>query len=162
MKPLFLSLGSNVGDRYAYLSEASRRIANRVGTVKSFSSIYESEPWGYSSQNLFYNQVLEVSCNIEVFHLLSIIQLIEEELGRKRAVSEYSDRTLDIDILFYGQDIINSSQLTVPHQHIVNRRFVLEPLCEIAPDFIHPVFKINIAQLLEQCEDKLTVKRIKI
>ncbi|MEJ5265142.1 MAG: 2-amino-4-hydroxy-6-hydroxymethyldihydropteridine diphosphokinase [Bacteroidales bacterium] len=160
MENVFLSLGSNLGDRNSYLQYACQMIEQRIGVVEHKSSVYESAPWGYVSKNFFYNQVLQIQCNIEALELLSNLQQIEQELGRERYASHYVDRTLDIDILFFGEQVISLPQLTVPHPYITQRRFVLEPFSEIAPFFIHPVLKLTIQQLLEQCEDKSFIRKL--
>jgi 2-amino-4-hydroxy-6-hydroxymethyldihydropteridine diphosphokinase len=104
--------------------------------------------------------VLCVSCNVEADELLHLVQQIEREAGRERLLAGYADRTLDIDILFYGDRVVTMPGLTIPHPHMTERRFVLEPLCELAPDFIHPVLKLPLHRLLEQCKDSLSVRKL--
>jgi len=161
MTDVFLSLGSNLGDRYGYLQYACRMIDKYIGFVAGKSSVYESAPWGFTSGNLFYNQVLQIYCAVEVTDLLRLVQRIEGEAGRERSSTGYTDRTLDIDILFYGDNIVSTPELTIPHPYVADRRFVLEPLCELAPYFIHPVLKVTLNQLLEKCKDTTPVCKIK-
>ncbi len=153
IQKVFLSLGSNKGSRHEYLQFAHQSIIKNIGIIEKYSSIYESVPWGFFSTNLFLNQVLEIKFSGDPFQLLNLIQKIELEAGRVRNDSYYTDRTLDIDILFFGQEIINHPKLVIPHKHITQRRFVLEPLCEIASDFIHPVFLQPISFILSNCTD---------
>jgi len=160
MVETYLSLGSNLGDREGYLQYACGMIDKRIGVIMDKSSVYESSPWGFTSDNFFYNQVLCVSCNVEADELLHLVQQIEREAGRERLLAGYADRTLDIDILFYGDRVVTMPGLTIPHPHMTERRFVLEPLCELAPDFIHPVLKLPLHRLLEQCKDSLSVRKL--
>ncbi|MGC8803866.1 MAG: 2-amino-4-hydroxy-6-hydroxymethyldihydropteridine diphosphokinase [Bacteroidales bacterium] len=162
MESVFLSLGSNLGDRYGYLQYAHRAIEHRIGGVMAKSSVYESAPWGFASDNFFYNQVLRIQCEVEVTELLLALQQVEREAGRERLTTHYADRTLDIDILFYGDKVVTLPDLIVPHPYITERRFVLEPLCEIAPSFVHPVLQLNLQELLDQCRDTSIIRKINV
>lgn len=158
----FLSLGSNLGNRNQVLQEAIQQINKLCGEVKLSSSLYETEPWGFESPNPFTNQVIEIETELAPANLLKQTQQIEKELGRnsKSINKEYSDRIIDIDILYYNSHRQHSASLTIPHPLMHERRFVLEPLNEIAPDFIHPVFEQNTTYLLQECEDRSDIQKM--
>jgi 2-amino-4-hydroxy-6-hydroxymethyldihydropteridine diphosphokinase len=160
MTRLYLLLGGNIGDKERIFSEARDSLNNRVGKIRLKSAIYETEPWGFESSDLFWNQALEISTSLSPDEVLSQTQLIEQELGRIRKDSQYSSRVIDIDILFYGDQIIKQANLIIPHPRIQERKFALLPLCEIVPDLIHPAFQKSIRQLLEECSDPLRVERV--
>lgn len=149
MPVLYLGLGSNLGNRRALIEKAVSLVAERVGRVSALSSFYESEPWGFVSDNTFLNAAAAVETELEPLEVLGRIKEIERELGRVKKTSErYEDRPVDIDILFYGDAVINLPELTVPHPLMLLRRFVMEPLAEIAPCFVHPVAGKSVAELL--------------
>jgi 2-amino-4-hydroxy-6-hydroxymethyldihydropteridine diphosphokinase len=156
---IFLLLGTNLGDRRSNLNHAIHEIS-RVTTIHKTSSIYETDAWGKSDQPSFYNQVLQVTSSLNADDLLSHVLSFEQILGRKR-LEKWGPRVIDIDILFYGSAIINTTSLTVPHPGIPHRRFVLAPLLEIAPHFVHPVFNKTIQVLLSECTDQLSVQQLK-
>lgn len=158
MNSAYLLTGGNVGDRLQNLTTAAKNIADHCGPVIHASSIYETEPWGNSLQPAFLNQVLMVDTSLSARALLNQILRIEETMGRKRK-EKYGPRIIDIDLLFYNSDIIRLPHLHVPHPEMLNRRFVMQPLEEIAPEFVHPVFQLPLKKLLLQCEDKLDVKK---
>ena len=149
MATVYLSLGSNLGDRLENITEALVFIAKKVGDVTKVSDFYETMPWGFYSKSKFLNVAAEVVTNLQPLNLLSITQEIEKEIGRKeKSVNGvYKDRMIDIDILFYEHQIIESPDLTIPHPLLHKRQFVLQPLAEIAPDFVHPVLKKTIREL---------------
>ena len=149
MAIVYLALGSNVGDCRANLCQAVQLIEERIGSLISLSALYETAPWGFTSSNAFLNSVLELETPHSPIVVLEIAKGIEVEMGRtqKSNNEEYEDRVIDIDILFYNNDIINEIDLIVPHPLLHLRSFVLEPLVEIAPDFIHPVLHKSILQL---------------
>jgi 2-amino-4-hydroxy-6-hydroxymethyldihydropteridine diphosphokinase len=157
MKLIYLSLGSNLGSRKQHLEEAIKLIQNRIGVCKQISRVYESEAWGYASPNRFYNCCLSVRTGMLPLRVLDQILAIEKEMGRERAGKGYSDRIIDIDLLLYGDQQLKHSRLILPHPSMGERRFVLAPLAEIAPDLIHPVTGISISQMLEQCADQTAV-----
>jgi 2-amino-4-hydroxy-6-hydroxymethyldihydropteridine diphosphokinase len=158
---IFLSLGSNLGNREISLDEAIKLIRLQVGKVVKQSSLYETVSWGNDSKNLYLNKIIEVETNLAPFDLLEKLLAVEKKLGRIRNRDvKYQDRTIDIDILFYEDVILHSDDLQIPHPRIEERRFVLEPLNELAPDFIHPLLKKPINQLLIECEDKLMVRKL--
>jgi 2-amino-4-hydroxy-6-hydroxymethyldihydropteridine diphosphokinase len=158
MNITYIILGSNLGDRLANLQKA-KEMLETTGVILLNSTVYDTEPWGFVHKNSFFNQVITLQTNLTPFDLLKRIQEIELSLGRIREGVGYIARTIDIDILFYEDIIINTPELRIPHPAISERRFVLTPLCEIAPDLKHPESNKTIRQLLEECEDNLTVSR---
>ncbi len=158
MNDAYLLIGGNMGDRLLNLQQAYFKIEKQAGAIVKKSDVYETAAWGLTEQNAFLNQVLLISTVHTAEELLQKLLYIEQESGRKRIV-KMGPRTIDIDILFYNNEIISTSDLTVPHPQIANRRFVLTPLNEIAPDFVHPVLQKTIGELLEKCTDNLEVKK---
>jgi len=163
MSVVYLSLGSNQGNRFSYLQQAMQYIEQRIGTIEKISSFYETEPWGFVDEIPFINQVIKINTRLSPSKILERALLIEKVLGRKRVKShqKYSGRTLDIDILFIDSKKIKNKDLTVPHIHLHQRKFVLEPLREIAPNFVHPTLNKSILELSNLCEDAMTVKKLK-
>jgi len=157
MKRVFLGLGSNLGDREENLQEAKVRIGESIGQVVSASSVYETEPWGFESDREFLNMVLCAETYLSPSGLLGRILMIESQLGRIRSEKKFTSRNIDIDILLYDNDIVNEEALQIPHPQMHERRFVLIPLCEIAPDLIHPVLKKSSQTLLKECKDNCKV-----
>jgi 2-amino-4-hydroxy-6-hydroxymethyldihydropteridine diphosphokinase len=160
MNTVYLGLGSNIGDKRNYLLSAISLIKKLVGSVLKESAIYESEPWGFEHDSSFYNMVICVESNFEATQILKIIQNIEKDLGRIRNFEQYSARTLDIDILFFNHTIINSEELKIPHPLIPQRNFVLKPMVEIAPDFLHPILKKTIVDLLNESTDTCKTEKL--
>lgn len=158
MNEVYLLTGGNIGNRLEYLSKAKEEIRKRCGSVLKESSIYETAAWGMEEQEAFLNQVLKVETSLDPGQLLRSILQVEEELGRKRQL-KYGPRTIDVDILFFNDDVIDQQGLKIPHPQIQNRRFVLVPLNEIAPDKMHPVFQKPVFQLLTDCPDLLEVNK---
>jgi len=156
---VFLLLGSNLGDRHGYLEKAIGLIAEEVAPVISVSSIYETQSWGKTDEPDYLNQVLFLKTNMAPRMLLRKILGIENILGRKRE-EKWGSRIIDIDILFYGGDIISETGLTIPHPELHKRLFTLAPLSEIAPDFIHPILKKSIFQLKSELKSDLHVKKL--
>jgi 2-amino-4-hydroxy-6-hydroxymethyldihydropteridine diphosphokinase len=156
---VYLLLGSNLGDRESVLKQAIQHITANIGNVDAQSSIYETEPWGNTNQPGFLNMALKVSTLLPATQVLEQALAIEQHLGRLR-LERWGSRIIDIDIIFYNADIVQvKDQLTIPHPEMQNRKFVLEPLCEIAPDFVHPILKKNIKELYETLNDISAVKR---
>ena len=155
MAIVYLSLGSNLGDRLGYLQQATS-LLNAVSdtSVVATSSFYESEPWQMDTDNWFVNAVIQISTALEPEELLNECQRIENQLGRRRDNSKrYSDRTIDIDILFYDDKIINTERLTIPHRFFHKRAFLLVPMLEIAQYFVHPLFKKTVMELYDELEN---------
>lgn len=159
MKRAFLGIGSNLGEREDNLCIAIGRIGEETGGVEVVSSVYETESWGFETDNLFLNMVAKIETFLEPQALLEALLGIEKSMGRVRNKEVYSSRIIDIDILFYEDIILNENELKIPHPHLHERRFVLEPLAEIAPDFIHPVLKKSVFNLLDICTDKGLVRK---
>jgi 2-amino-4-hydroxy-6-hydroxymethyldihydropteridine diphosphokinase len=157
---IYLLTGTNLGNRMANLEQAKQSISEEIGTVIGSSSIYESEPWGFTSEHLFLNQVIVAESELNPQEVLVKIGKIETLMGRIRTGKGYSERVIDIDILFYGQDVINLPGLIIPHQHLQDRMFALLPMNEISPDFPHPVLSKTISRLMAECKDKLMVHKI--
>ena len=149
MKRIYLSLGSNLGDREANLRKAVERLAHLEISVLRESRIYETEPVDYLDQAWFLNEVVEAETALFPMQLLTRTARVERELGRTRTVAK-GPRTIDIDILLYGEAVIRTSRLQVPHPRIAQRRFVLVPLAELAPDLRHPVAHLSVRQMLEK------------
>lgn len=155
---IYIGLGSNDGNREQLIEEAIEQLSATLGMPLQKSSIIESEPWGFVSSKPFLNMVISFATTIPPQKLLDITEKIERNLGRKTKstkTSGYKDRTIDIDILFYGKEIINSERLTIPHPHIQKRPFVLTPLTEIAPDFIHPLIGKSIKELNNKLKEEI-------
>ena len=158
MNTVYLLTGGNVGNRQQYLQESARLIELACGKIVRRSAIYETAPWGKTDQAAFLNQALELLTALPAAGLMEQLLAIEQTAGRKRA-EKYGPRTIDIDILLFNNEIIHTPLLTIPHPHMAGRRFVLEPLNEIAPGYIHPVLEKNITRLLQECPDPLPVKK---
>ncbi|MDP4278431.1 MAG: 2-amino-4-hydroxy-6-hydroxymethyldihydropteridine diphosphokinase [Bacteroidota bacterium] len=150
MALVYLSLGSNLGDRKTYLTKAIELIEQEIGPVTARSAFYETKPWGYESDHLFLNACIAAETALSPSDCLLHLKEGERRLGRlKIADSRYSDRVIDMDILFYDNLILNEPGLVIPHPLMHHRSFVLKPLVEIAPEFIHPVLKKSMLELLE-------------
>lgn len=159
MATIYLLLGGNIGDKERIFEEAGKYLDTLIGEISQKSAIYETEPWGFESSDLFWNQALEISTRLSPEEVLAQIHVVEKQLGRIRKVSQYGSRTIDIDILFYDNQIVNNTKLTIPHPRLQERNFALIPLCEIAPGLIHPVFQKSISQLLAESKDMLIVRK---
>lgn len=153
----YLSIGSNQGNRILNIQKAIDILAVKAGDIKKISKVYQTESWGFEG-NDFFNIALELKTNLNPESLLKTTQNIEFILGRPNKTSdEYSDRPIDIDILFFDDEIIFEPGLIVPHQHLHKRKFVLVPLCDIAPKFIHPIEKQRIEVILKNCSDSQNI-----
>ena len=145
---VFFSLGTNLGNKKQNLTTAIQLIAEKVGDVITLSSTIETEPWGFSSENTFLNMVIVVDTNLPPLEILRITQDIEKSMGRSaKTQNSYQDRLIDIDLILYDNLIFNSPELTLPHPLFHQRDFVLKPLCEIAPEYIHPILGKPIKEL---------------
>ncbi len=159
MNSAYLLIGGNIGDRIKNLAKTRSFIDMGIGKIVKTSSIYETAAWGITEQPDFLNQVLLVESKLPAQKIMQLILSIENKLGRVRTQKNAS-RIIDIDILFYNNEIINEMGLTVPHPEIQNRKFALIPLNDIAPDFVHPNLKLSLKHLLSISKDKLKVKRL--
>lgn len=153
MAVVYFSLGSNEGDRLNWLVRATELIDNLIGSVMQNSSVIVSEPWGFKSETPFYNLVLSVKTDYTPHQVLTKLLGIEASLGRIRHGKVYTNRIIDIDILFYNDEKINDNSLVIPHPLLHLRKFVLQPLAEIAPDLIHPALNSSITELLLKLND---------
>ena len=152
---VFVLLGSNLGDRELLVNQASKMIGERCGKIVAKSRLYESEPWGFKSEHWFLNQVVKIETALSPDDLMKELLEIEKELGRDRSVPHegYVSRPMDLDILYFGNKIIDTQMVIAPHPRLHERRFTLLPLCDVAPDFVHPVMKKTNLQLLDECRD---------
>ncbi|MES2515566.1 MAG: 2-amino-4-hydroxy-6-hydroxymethyldihydropteridine diphosphokinase [Bacteroidota bacterium] len=154
MNVAYLCLGGNIGDRENALRLAVLKIGDTAGQITASSSIYETEAWGVENQQAYLNQCIELTTHLGSAELLTTLLFIEKELGRERSDSEtYQPRTIDIDILFFNREIITSAQLIVPHPRLHLRKFVLVPLKDICPGFLHPLLNKTILNLWSHCPD---------
>jgi len=160
MNKVFLLLGGNLGNRFSLIKMAKKRIEKKIGMIEKESSIYETTPWGFESKQNFLNQVVVISTSQMPKEVLKLCLEIEDELGRKRKSNQYESRTMDIDILFYNDDIIKENNLIIPHPKLHERRFTLEPLVEISPDYVHPLFNRTLHDLLAESNDNGVVKKV--
>jgi len=161
MDRVFIGIGSNLGDKIANIQEAIRLIGSELGVISSTSSFYESEPWGFESPELFINSVVEICTEFSALELLDKLKKIENMLGRtEKTMDIYLDRLIDLDILYYGDVCICSNGLEIPHPRIYNRRFVLEPMVEIAPNFMDLNFNKSMIELLNSCSDRSVLKKM--
>lgn len=153
-------MGGNIGDRELCLKLALSQISEKIGDISSTSNIYETEAWGVENQQAYLNQCIEVKTPLSSSKLIESLLYIEKDLGRKRTISEtYEPRTIDIDILFYNDAVIHEQNLIVPHPRLHLRKFVLIPLNEIAPNYLHPLLNKPIFNLLSECNDTSDVKQ---
>ncbi|MBV2226840.1 MAG: 2-amino-4-hydroxy-6-hydroxymethyldihydropteridine diphosphokinase [Sphingobacterium mizutaii] len=159
MNKVYLLLGANIGNPNKQLEDAKVEIEDRIGKITRQSKIYESEAWGVENQPVFLNQVILLETDFSANKVLNEILKIEILLGRIRG-QRWGSRIIDIDILYYNEDIIHTEDLQVPHPYIQERNFTLIPLVEIAADYSHPIFKKSNKELLEESTDQLNVKSI--
>ncbi len=159
MKELILLLGGNLGDVELHFQKAIYSLNKALGEVEKKSSVYKTAAWGKTDQPDFLNQVVSFKTNVSAAKALAICLEVEDELGRIR-YEKWGERTIDIDILFYENEIIDIKGLIIPHPRLHERLFTLKPLAEIHPKFIHPVFNKTIVQLLETSDDTLAVNKL--
>lgn len=154
---VFLAFGSNLGNKQKNIEDAYNKIEEQIGEIVSQSAFFISEPVGFKSENLFVNSVCEVISNKTIRDIFAMTQIIEKEIGRsiKSENMEYVDRIIDIDLILVDNLILNTPDLIIPHPRFHLRDFVLDPLCEIAPDIIHPVFNKSMLQL----KNELTITK---
>jgi 2-amino-4-hydroxy-6-hydroxymethyldihydropteridine diphosphokinase len=154
MSNVYLLIGGNRGDRINYLERAIDEIKHNIGKIIRSSSVYETEPYGFRDECLFLNQCLLVKTSLFPCDILSKTKQIEKSLGRNRKSGKYESRTMDIDILFYDDLVINEIGLIIPHPEFHNRNFALIPMSEINPGFVHPLFGKTIRDLLKKSPDQ--------
>tara|TARA_E500000075_G_scaffold112810_1_gene108125 strand:- start:1970 stop:2464 length:495 start_codon:yes stop_codon:yes gene_type:complete len=157
MRKIYLSIGSNKGNRYSFIKEALRLIQKDIGEVILISKIYETKSWGFQSDD-FLNLCIIIKSELIPAELIIKLKNLEEKIGRERNNEKIQAREIDIDILFYSDEIVNQKDLIIPHQRLHLRNFVLYPLNDIAADFIHPILLKSVNELLDECEDNDTPK----
>ncbi len=158
MSTAYLLIGGNLGNRTAYLQQATQLIRQSCGNIVHSSAIYETAAWGVTDQPSFYNQAIALETSLAPETLMQQLLGIEEQMGRKRVV-KMGPRIIDLDILLIDDLVMSTGLLTLPHPALPFRRFALLPLCEIAPALIHPVLHRSISQLLDECTDELDVQK---
>jgi 2-amino-4-hydroxy-6-hydroxymethyldihydropteridine diphosphokinase len=158
MKEVYLLIGGNIGDRFYFLGEASRLISQQCGSISRSSAVYETAAWGKEDQPAFLNQVLVIHTALEPLELMTIILEIEQKMGRLRR-ERNGERNIDIDILYYENDVVELPDLTIPHPRIYMRKFALIPLFELNPAKLDPVQQKTIQEMLESCPDNLEVRQ---
>ena len=152
MNTLYLQLGSNLGERERFIDNAVQQIAESIGKVCIRSKIYESNPWRVDGQANYLNQIIQVNTILSSEEVLVVILNIENVLGRVR-LEKWGERLIDIDIIFFNNEIIETSELCIPHKHMHERNFVLVPLKEIAPSLMHPKYNKTVSELLDETKD---------
>lgn len=155
----YLLIGGNLGNRQQLLAAAITLIAAQCGTIVQCSSVYETEAWGLTEQPLFLNQAVALDTVLQPEQLLQALLRIELQLGRQRK-EKYGPRLMDIDILLFGNAVVEAPALVIPHPHMASRRFVLAPLAELIPQYVHPVLQKTIQDLLARCPDPLQVYKL--
>lgn len=163
MKNIFLSLGSNLGNREELIKKAIKKLEKEKNvSIKKIASFYETEPWGRKNQNWFLNTAIEIETSLEPRELLFVCNKIEKELGRIRTPDNlWGERFIDIDIIFYNDLIINEKDLIIPHKEMYKRKFVLEPLKEICPEFLHPIYKKSVIDLDKELKTNDRIYKLK-
>jgi len=157
----FIGIGSNQGDRVFNCKKALRDISNwQYGKILKVSSWYETEPWGMKEQERFINAVVKISTLCSAFEVLDFLKYTEQKLGKEK-LTKWGPRSIDLDLLFFNQDIIETEELVVPHPYLHMRRFVLQPMVELEPQWIHPVFQKPVNYLLKTLKDNSRVWKIK-
>ncbi len=160
MNQAILLLGGNLGDRKMLLIQAIKEIAKNCGSIIKKSKIYESEAWGFESKHNFLNQAISIETKLNAMELLIKLQQIEKKLGRQNKTNTeqvYSSRLIDIDILFFNREIINNKDLIIPHPRLHLRKFTLNCLLDISPEYIHPILENSIKTISNKCVDKAKV-----
>lgn len=159
---VFILVGSNVGERESLMNQAIERMNGICGRVVAKSPVYESEPWGFESENWFLNQVVKMETQFGPDELMKRLLAIELELGRDRVTPHegYVSRPMDLDILYFGNQVIETEYVTAPHPRLHLRRFTLMPLCDLCPEMVHPRLKTTNAELLQMCQDNGVVKKM--
>ncbi len=160
MHKVFLGIGGNIGDKRNNFKKVYQLINERLGKIVDSSSVYETPPWGFHSEDPFWNQILIIETKLEAEEILWRINEIDEVFGRERDKERYSSREMDVDILYFDDEYYETPSLIIPHPKIPERKFVLVPLTEVAPDFKHPLRRLTSLQMLENCRDKSLIKKV--
>lgn len=160
MHKVYLGIGGNIGNKSGNFEKVLLLIEKKIGQILKSSSIYETPPWGFHSENAFWNQILFVETKLEALEILWRIKEIEDLFDRKRGTERYSSRQMDIDILYFNDEFIETKNLIIPHPRIQERKFVLVPLVEIAPEYKHPLLRLTSFQMLENCRDESLIKKL--
>ena len=159
MAEVFLLLGSNMGNSVEFIEKAVEGLQELVGKLIKSSALYQTAAWGKTDQPDFINQVLKLETELSPLEVLTTILGIERKLGRERT-EKWGSRTIDIDILFYDQEVMACPELTIPHPFLQQRAFTLIPLAELEPEFVHPVYQKTVSELLDELESQLEVKKL--
>lgn len=160
MNQVFVLLGSNLGPRQVIIKKAADALLERVGSGGQVSSLYESAPWQMDSNHPFINQVLWLQSSVTLTEFWAACRQIEKQYPRKIQKDRYLDRYLDIDLLFWNDEVVQSEQLNIPHPRLAERRFALLPLCELAPHWVHPQLQMTVQNVLDQCQDSSRVRKL--
>lgn len=160
MHKIFLGIGGNIGNKADNFNKVYTFIKNKLGEIVKSSSVYETPPWGFTADDNFWNQVLIVESQLSQTEVLQKINEIENSFGRERETGKYNSREMDIDILYYDDLFTETGTLIIPHPRIQQRKFVLVPLNEIAPDFKHPLLRLTSFQMLENCRDESVILKL--
>ena len=161
MHKVYLGIGGNIGNKEKNFEEVYQIIDNEIGKIIRSSSVYETPPWGFQAEEPFWNSIIEISTSLEDLELLWKIQEVEDRFGRKRGKEQYTSREMDIDILYFDDIYIETKTLIIPHPRIHQRKFVLVPLAEIAPELKHPLLRLTSLEMLENCKDASMIKKVK-
>ncbi len=161
MHKVYLGIGGNIGNKQNNFEEVYQIIENEVGKIIKSSSIYETPPWGFHADDPFWNSVIEIDTLLEDVELLWKIHEIEDRFGRKRGKELYESREMDIDILYFDDIYVETNTLIIPHPRIHQRKFVLVPLAEIAPELKHPLLRLTSLEMLQNCKDRSLIKKVK-
>lgn len=162
MHKVFIGIGGNIGNKQLNFEKVLVLIEKELGKIIQSSSVYETPAWGFHSDDVFWNQVLVIETILEAEELMWRIHKIEEEFERNRGDERYTSRQMDIDILYFDEDYFETKTLIIPHPKIHERKFVLVPLVEIAPDFKHPLFRLTNIEILDNCRDESLIKKVVI
>ena len=160
MHKVFLGIGGNIGNKHDNFNKIYVFIENELGVITKRSSVYESPPWGFEAKENFWNQVLLIETEFSPEEILRKISEIENQFERKREIGKYNSREMDIDILYFDDIFIETENLISPHPRIHQRKFVLVPLTEIAPDFKHPLLRFTSMQMLDNCKDSSVILKL--
>ncbi|HKJ79566.1 MAG TPA: 2-amino-4-hydroxy-6-hydroxymethyldihydropteridine diphosphokinase [Prolixibacteraceae bacterium] len=162
MHNVFLGIGGNLGNKTENFKNVFKIIIREIGNITLTSSVYETPPWGFQAKESFWNQVLQVETELLPGEVLSKIHNIEDRFGRIRDNKNYTSREMDIDIIYYDDSFLENENLIIPHPLLHQRKFVLVPLAEIAPNLKHPLLRLTSLQMLENCKDESVIKKLDV